>query len=150
MMMAMTRPLTRPSATLAPLRGARGWSLDIPFERHGQRSVQLHAVAGPRNGAWRLSAAVGGTRSIAPGFSRVETGQIELSPCSGRQAAEVPWTTRTSAWVEVLVDVSLSPATRARFMRRIVHPAEAGCYRSRAAYGGIMSKLQSAEGASEL
>src|SRR5882672_7515823 len=87
------------------------WSLDIPFERPGQRSVQLHAVAVPRTGAWRLSAAVGGMRSIAPGFSRVETAQIQLSPCSGRQAADGPWTTRTSAWVEVLVDVSLSPAT---------------------------------------
>ena len=25
-------------------------------------------------------------------------------------------------------NVSLSPATQARFMKRIVHPAEAGCY----------------------
>src|SRR6266446_9566049 len=76
-----------PLLPLAPRSGEKGWSLDIPFERPARRSVQLQA-------------AVGGSRSIAPGFSRVETAQIELSPCSGRQAAEVPWATGTSAGVE--------------------------------------------------
>src|SRR5712691_9648995 len=62
-----------------------GHSLRTPWATEGPTPC----VAAPRTGAWRLSAAVGGTRSIAPGFSRVETAKIELSPCSGRQAAEV-------------------------------------------------------------
>src|SRR6266446_8835447 len=71
------RPLGRPLEF--------GHSLRTPWATEGSTPC----VAAPRTGAWRLSAAVGDTRSIAPGFSRVETAQIELSPCSGRQTAEV-------------------------------------------------------------
>ena len=41
-----------------------------------------------------VTAAVGGTRSIAPGFQPGENGASRTSPCSGRQAASLPPATR--------------------------------------------------------
>ncbi len=65
-------------------------------------------------------AAVGGTRSIAPGFSRVNEVRIKSSPCSGRQSRD---------------RAGLSPATRTGFTTASVTRLKPGARDLHAAYG---------------